>query len=112
MADGGRPCRQGGCDPLAADRVGGGALALVEFRPETGRTHQIRVHVGLLGADTALLGDPVYGRGDPLGLMLHARGLAFAEPQSGEWIEVVSPLPERFQLPGFQLDDGEQVDVG
>jgi tRNA pseudouridine32 synthase / 23S rRNA pseudouridine746 synthase len=91
-------------------RIGSaGSLALVEFHPETGRTHQIRVHAALLGEGTALLGDPVYGRGDPVGLMLHAGVIAFAEPQSGERIEVVAPLPRRFQLPGLQIDAGERA---
>lgn len=85
-------------------RVGrAGDLALVEFRPETGRTHQIRVHATLLGGGTALLGDPVYGRADPRGMMLHARALAFPEPQTGARVEVVAPLPLRFRLPGLEV---------
>ena len=49
-----------------------GPRSLVAFRPETGRTHQVRVHAALLG--TPIVGDPVYGAG--LGLMLlHAREL-------------------------------------
>lgn len=80
-----------------------GELSLVEFRPETGRTHQIRVHATLAGEGTALVGDPVYGRVGAQGLMLHARALGFAEPQSGEWIEVVSPLPARFGAEACRL---------
>ena len=80
-----------------------GPLALVEFRPETGRTHQIRVHATLMGMGTALVGDPVYGRAHALGMMLHARALGFAEPQSGARVEVVSPMPGRFRLPGLEM---------
>jgi tRNA pseudouridine32 synthase/23S rRNA pseudouridine746 synthase len=78
-----------------------GELSLVEFRPETGRTHQIRVHATLMGPGTALVGDPVYGRASALGMMLHARALAFAEPQTGERIGVVSPVPARFRAAGL-----------
>lgn len=86
-------------------RIGSaGAIALVEFKPETGRTHQIRVHACLLGNHTALIGDPVYGQPDRRGMMLHARSLAFAEPQTGETVEVVAPLPARFRLPGLRID--------
>lgn len=78
-----------------------GALSLVEFRPETGRTHQIRVHATLMAEGTALVGDPVYGRAGAQGLMLHARALGFAEPQTGERVEVVAPLPARFRVAGL-----------
>lgn len=87
-------------------RIGSaGLLSLVEFRPKTGRTHQIRVHASLLGDNTALVGDPVYGQPDPAGLMLHARTLGFAEPQTGDRVEVVAPLPPRFRLPGLTITD-------
>jgi tRNA pseudouridine32 synthase/23S rRNA pseudouridine746 synthase len=75
-----------------------GAQALVAFFPETGRTHQIRVHATLMGHNTAIAGDPVYGRGGPAGMMLHARSLGFEEPQSGDRVEVVAPAPCRFEL--------------
>jgi tRNA pseudouridine32 synthase/23S rRNA pseudouridine746 synthase len=96
-------------------RIGSaGPLALVEFSPRTGRTHQIRVHATLLGEKTALVGDPVYGQADPAGLMLHARTLGFAEPQTGERVEVVAPLPARFRLPGLTIPglttDGPVID--
>ncbi len=81
-----------------------GALSLVEFRPETGRTHQIRVHATLIGTGTALVGDPVYGRGSPLGMMLHARALGFAEPQTGVRIDLVSPVPARFHAAGLSRE--------
>ena len=76
-------------------------LCLVEFRPHTGRTHQIRVHATLIGPDVSIVGDPVYGTAAADGLMLHAAALAFPEPQSGERIEVVAPMPLRFRQRGF-----------
>ena len=73
--------------------------ALVEFRPATGRTHQIRVHTAeALGAP--VLGDPVYGRADPAGMMLHAARLVV--PRAGKAaIEADAPWPERFAAAGF-----------
>jgi 23S rRNA pseudouridine1911/1915/1917 synthase len=68
--------------------------ALLEVLLETGRTHQIRVHLEAIGLPVA--GDPVYGvRGD-LGLerqFLHAYRLRFAHPFSGEEVDVHAPLP-------------------
>ena len=71
-----------------------GDRALVEFRPATGRTHQIRVHAAeALGCP--VVGDPVYGRTDPTGMLLHARRLAV--PRAGKAaIEAEAPVPERF----------------
>lgn len=69
--------------------------SLLEARLETGRTHQIRVHLEAVGFP--VVGDPVYGRrGDELGLsrqFLHARRIAFAHPESREPIVVESELP-------------------
>ena len=73
---------------------------LFEFRPETGRTHQIRVHA-LAGLGHALLGDPVYGdgRGAPR-TMLHA--LALTVHREGKPpIEARAPLPADFAALGF-----------
>jgi hypothetical protein len=61
------------------------------------------VHACLLGERTALVGDPIYGQPDPAGMMLHARTLGFAEPQTGERVEVVAPLPPRFRLAGLTM---------
>ena len=65
---------------------------------ETGRTHQIRVHMASLGHPIA--GDPVYGsRGDKSGLQgqcLHARRLIFRHPRTGEEMRLQCPLPEDF----------------
>jgi 23S rRNA pseudouridine1911/1915/1917 synthase len=68
--------------------------ALLRVRLETGRTHQIRVHLAAVGLPVA--GDPVYGRGGDLGLerqFLHATRLAFPHPITGLPVEVSSPLP-------------------
>jgi tRNA pseudouridine32 synthase/23S rRNA pseudouridine746 synthase len=74
--------------------------ALVEFRPETGRTHQIRVHA-LTGLGIPLLGDPVYGDGaGARRTMLHAAGLEV--PREGKPpIEASAPLPADFAALGF-----------
>jgi 23S rRNA pseudouridine1911/1915/1917 synthase len=80
----------------------------VEFRLETGRTHQIRVHLSSLGHP--LLGDPLYGGRrrlssvEPLLLRqgleglrrqaLHAASLGFVHPVTGETLEFSSPIPE------------------
>ncbi len=69
--------------------------ALLDVRLETGRTHQIRVHLEAVGLPVS--GDPVYGvRGD-LGLgrqFLHAHALRFAHPRTGVDVAVESPLPD------------------
>ena len=68
-------------------------------RLETGRTHQIRVHMAYIRHPIA--GDPVYGIGKPeLGLTsqcLHARELTFLHPRTGEAVTVCCPLPEEFE---------------
>jgi 23S rRNA pseudouridine1911/1915/1917 synthase len=68
--------------------------ALLRVRLETGRTHQIRVH--LAAVDLPVAGDPVYGRAGELGLerqFLHAARLAFPHPFTGDQVDVSSPLP-------------------
>lgn len=79
------------------------AASLISVRPETGRTHQIRVHLSAAGHP--VLGDRVYGR-EPVGKgaapaaprqMLHARKLAFPHPETGRPVSVEAPLPEDFE---------------
>ncbi len=76
-----------------------GALSLVEFRIETGRTHQIRVHAAHLGHPIA--GDPLYGDAEkdarlrvrPARTLLHAVELSFPHPVSGEQLTFAAPPP-------------------
>lgn len=76
-----------------------GPLSLVEFRIETGRTHQIRVHAAHLGHP--VVGDPLYGdaaadrrmANPPRRMLLHAVGLAFPHPATGERVEFFAEPP-------------------
>jgi tRNA pseudouridine32 synthase/23S rRNA pseudouridine746 synthase len=73
--------------------------ALIEFRPETGRTHQLRVHA-LEGLGLPIVGDAVYGAAAPHGMMLHAASLTL--PREGKAdIAAEAPLPDRFAALGF-----------
>ncbi len=89
----------------AIERFDGATLVSIE--PETGRTHQIRVHFAAAGHP--VLGDRVYGgagRGPRVGRrgfepprqMLHARRLGFAHPRTGEPVTSESPLPADFSV--------------
>ena len=75
-----------------------GEATYVECRLETGRTHQIRVHMASIGHP--LLGDTVYGSSrNPYhleGQALHAMILGFVHPRTGEYMEFTAPLPEYF----------------
>ena len=73
-----------------------GQYSLVKFRLETGRTHQIRVHSAFIGHP--VLGDDVYGKAYKGldGQCLHAKKLGFIHPESGEYMEFDSELPEYF----------------
>jgi len=81
-----------------AGRAHGGddGYSLLEVELETGRTHQIRVHLAAIGHPVA--GDTTYGRRhDALGIgrqFLHAARLGFRHPHTGETVEVESPLPD------------------
>ncbi len=80
-----------------------GPHALIRFRPETGRTHQLRVHA-LKGLGAPLLGDPVYGAGAVAGAgrtMLHAESLTVTRPGKTP-IEARAPLPADFRAFGAQ----------
>ncbi len=83
-----------------------GGRALVAFMPETGRTHQIRVHAAE-GLGAPVLGDPVYGRGGS-GMLLHARGLVL--PREGKpAIAATAPVPASFAAAGFAAADRHLV---
>ena len=71
---------------------------LLECALETGRTHQIRVHLASIGHP--IEGDAVYGKRGPRALerqALHAWKLAFVHPRSGKTVEFESPLPGDFR---------------
>lgn len=76
-----------------------GNYTYIECQLETGRTHQIRVH--LSSRNHPLLGDDVYGRRKEefklQGQTLHAQVLGFTHPTTGEYVEFNAPLPEYFQ---------------
>ena len=75
-------------------------LTYVRCRLETGRTHQIRVHMAHMGHP--VYGDTVYGAKKPVpgltGQCLHAAGLRFVHPRTGETVEATCPLNEEFQV--------------
>lgn len=73
-------------------------FTLVECILDTGRTHQIRVHMKYIGYPLA--GDPKYGPRKTLeteGQMLHAGTLGFIHPKTGEYLEFTAPLPDQFE---------------
>jgi 23S rRNA pseudouridine1911/1915/1917 synthase len=79
-----------------------GDYTLVECRLETGRTHQVRIHLGESGTpicgervyDRPLHGKPVPDRSGAPGLALHAARLGFQHPATGKWMRWESPLPK------------------
>ncbi len=71
-----------------------GDYSLLELKLETGRTHQIRVHMKYIGHP--LVGDPVYGKSKGIklnGQALHAAILGFVHPSTGEYMEFSAPMP-------------------
>lgn len=90
--------------------------SLLSVTLETGRTHQIRVHMRAI--DHPIIGDTAYGRrgvtGDPGRPWLHARQLTFEHPDSGVLIDVISPLPTDLSDSLVALgppDKGETLDI-
>ena len=76
-----------------------GEFTYIQCRLETGRTHQIRVHMASIGHP--LLGDQVYGPskcpfGGLKGQTLHAKILGIVHPKTGEYLEIQAPLPDYF----------------
>ncbi|SFU35895.1 RluA family pseudouridine synthase [Alicyclobacillus macrosporangiidus] len=100
VSPGGKPARTEYAT-LVAVRQANGWVSLVECRLDSGRTHQIRVHLASRGCP--VVGDVLYGGGPgagairwPGGHALHARWVAFHHLYSGRRIEVEAPLPEAF----------------
>ena len=77
-------------EPLHATKEG----SLLAIVLETGRTHQIRVHLSAIGY--ALAGDWLYGRRDSMRPMLHAAEIEMTHPLTGQPLRVVAPLPDDF----------------
>lgn len=84
---------------------------LLELRLETGRTHQIRVHMSYIGHP--LVGDNVYGRKkqkyDFEGQALHAGTLGFIHPGTGEYVEYKAKPPEEFERLIERLRNGQNI---
>lgn len=74
----------------------GGGKSLIRLRPETGRTHQIRVHMASIGAP--LTGDCLYGTADPLlgRHLLHCETVRVRHPVTAQMLTFTSPLPPEF----------------
>jgi tRNA pseudouridine32 synthase / 23S rRNA pseudouridine746 synthase len=70
-------------------------LALLELTPFTGRTHQLRVHCAAQG--WPILGDTIYGHGEPMGLQLHARAIVVPLYRNKDAVKVEAPLPAHMQ---------------
>ncbi len=88
-----------------------GDRSLLRFRPETGRTHQIRVHA-LEGLGFALVGDPVYGRGGTkTRTLLHAERLVVKRDVKPSVI-AEAPFPESFIALGFAAPEGAEPTRG
>lgn len=79
--------------------------ALIRFKPETGRTHQIRAHA-LYGIGIPIVGDPIYGTAEKtsLPMLLHSSFLSVARDNKSP-VEARAPLPQRFHAAGFDDPD-------
>src|SRR5699024_4203679 len=88
----------------------GAGMALVRLRPETGRTHQIRLHMASIGCPLA--GDWLYGTEDPALIprpALHARALTLVHPVTGETLSLEAPLPPDMERLTKRLRAGAEV---
>jgi 23S rRNA pseudouridine1911/1915/1917 synthase len=94
--------------PLVWSKTG----SVVAVTLETGRTHQIRVHLAAIGHPVA--GDWLYGQATAARPMLHAAALAMAHPVTGQPIRVTAPLPDDFrdeaERRGLRDFEGEHLD--
>ena len=85
-------------------------VTLIEARLETGRTHQIRVHMAYM--NHPLVGDEVYGKKDSKfkveGQMLHAKILGFIHPSKNEYVEFNSDLPDEFKQVLEKIENKEK----
>jgi len=89
---------------VAVKKENGETKSLLEVRPRTGRTHQIRVHLASIG--NPIVGDSLYGsKKEPSRLMLHAWKIAFSGP-AGERFELEADLPLEFK--NFSLSTGDK----
>ena len=80
---------------LAQTRARGRMFTLLDVSIETGRKHQIRVHLSHAGLPIA--GDALYGTADPAGLLLHAARLSFGDPVTDASVTIESPMPARIR---------------
>src|SRR3546814_3167357 len=88
-----------------------GSRSLLRFRPETGRTHQLRVHA-LEGLGFPIAGDPVYGRGGAKDrTLLHAERLVVARDVKPP-VVAEAPFPDRFAALGFAAPEGAEPTRG
>lgn len=93
-----------------------GDAALVALRIDTGRTHQIRVHMS--DAGHPLIGDPLYGDpgdvlpgGFPKRTLLHAAAITFEQPFTGEQRQIRVPLPEDFRAAATSLELLRDIEI-
>jgi len=91
--------------PIASSTAG----SLVEIELETGRTHQIRVHLAAIGHPVA--GDWLYGAANAARPLLHAATVELGHPLTGQRLRVTAPLPDDFreeaQRRGFRLSEND-----